>query len=211
MKTTYLIFDFDGVLADTYASHIQARFNIGSAKDIEDSKTLTSLYFDNKHDHGRDRPQSLEERKRSQEWILLFGKELKRLGFKMFDHFIKEVKKIPHTQIAIVSSGAREYVKERSLACGLNPTHVLTFEDHHSKEEKIELIANDWNVSVKDIYYITDSKADVYELVGFLDPKKILGVAWGYCGEKKLLEVLPENQILKAPEDIHKMLEYGPV
>lgn len=67
-----------------------------------------------------------------------------------------------------MSSGSEEYVQPALIRSGLEPTHVLCFEDHHSKEEKIELICKDRGVNIQDVYYITDSLADVYELKDFL-------------------------------------------
>ncbi len=201
----YLIFDFDGVLADTLHVNLQSRINLGRVQTMEEALTQLNKYFDNKPAHTRNHSLSQSELKNMGELVIQMGKEVDRLGFNLFDGFITEIKKIADTKIAIVSTGTLVYVKDKAESSGLHPTHILTFEDHHSKEEKIEKICKDWGIDVTDSYYFTDSKADVYELENFLARGKIIGVSWGFCGYDKLRELLPENQILKNFEDIHKI------
>jgi phosphoserine phosphatase len=50
----------------------------------------------------------------------------------------------------------------------------LAFEDHHSKEEKIEQICRDRGVDVSEVYYFTDTKADVYELQDMIAKNKLI-------------------------------------
>lgn len=188
-------------------SNLHTRINLGFVKNMDEAVLQMNRYFDNKPKHTRDQTLSQEEHKKFGVWIASFGNEVARLGFRMFDGFIEEIKKIPNKKIAVVSTGAGSYVLAPSLASGLNPTHVLTYENHHSKEEKIEMVCRDWGVSVKDVYYFTDSKADVYELENLLDRGKIIGCSWGYCGYDKLRELLPENQILKDFKDVHGALK----
>ncbi|MDO8482215.1 MAG: hypothetical protein Q7S86_00135 [bacterium] len=202
----YLIFDFDGVLADTLAVNLQARINIGYVRTMEESIAKMHGYFDNRPNHTRDHTLSETELRQVGERITQMGEEIHKLGFNLFDGFFDEIKLITDKKVALVSTGT-VYVKAKPLPEGFNPTHVLGYEDHHSKEEKIEHICKDWGVSVKEIYYFTDSKADVYELENFLDREKIIGVAWGYCGYDKLSQLLPENQILKKFADIRRIFK----
>ena len=203
----YLIFDFDGVLADTFEANLQARINLGRVKTRAAALERIHSYFDNKPTHTRNHSLSEAELADFRKRIVEMGTEIGRLGFPMFQEFIDEIKKITDKKVAIVSTGSIVYVKDKALASGLNPTHILTYEDHHSKEEKIEQICKGWGISVKDVYYFTDSKADVYELENFLDRRKIIGASWGFCGYEKLKELLPENQILREFSDIHKIIK----
>ncbi len=57
---------------------------------------------------------------------------------------------------------------------------------------------------MKDVYYFTDTKADVYELESTLGKNKIIGCAWGFSGLDGLRDVLPEKQILRDFKDIHR-------
>jgi leucyl-tRNA synthetase len=134
---------------------------------------------------------------------------MKQNSFDLFIDFVEEIKKIENVKIAIVSSGSKLYIEDKVTASGLAATHVLTFEDHHSKEEKIETICKEWGVGLDEVLYFTDTKADVYELENCLDRRNIIGCAWGFHGFEKLREVLPENQILKNFSDIHTIFIPG--
>ena len=89
----------------------------------------------------------------------------------------------------------------------IKPTHTLTFEDHHTKEQKIETICKDWEVPVESVYYFTDSLADVYELQNFIAPGKLIGVAWGFSGKENLLKELPPTSILNTFTEITTLLD----
>ena len=205
-KMKYLIFDFDGVIADTLKANLQARINLGRVKTMEEAILQMNLYFDNKPLHTKNHTLSKDDLAKLTDRIISMGKEIHRLGFNLFEDFVKEIKQIADKKLAIVSTGTQVYVKDKAMSSGLNPTHILTYEDHHSKEKKIEKICKDWGVGINDVYYFTDSKADVYELENFLDREKIIGVSWGYCGYDKLRELLPEKQILREFDGIHKII-----
>lgn len=203
----YLIFDFDGVLADTHQVFLQSKITLGRVKNMEESVAHFHAYFDNKPKHTRDHAMSKEELEAFRVRVMENGVEIAKLGFDLFEGFIDEIKLISDKKLAVVSTGSPIYIIERVMATGLQPTHVLTFADHHSKEEKIETICKDWGVSVKDVYYITDSRADVFELENLLDRKKIIGASWGFCGYEKLRDILPEEQVMKEFSDIHKVFD----
>lgn len=208
-KTKYLIFDFDGVIGDTWEACLEVQMKVGDfAKKFaskEEAKESTLQYFNRKPNHAKDTLFTSEQLQARLEWVKKFGEEMVKMNPPLFDGFNKIVRGLPNIKTAIISSGSGVYIRNRIVETGLNPTHVLTYEDHHSKEEKIEQVCKDWNVSMQDVYYFTDSKADVYELENCLDRKKIIGCAWGYCGYDLLKELLPENQILKDFTDINKL------
>jgi leucyl-tRNA synthetase len=201
----YLIFDFDGMLGDTEKETVQAIMEISQ---IDESEALKENfnYLSKKPSHARGAEDS--EIKRIDAWTLKFGEILAKLEPKIFNGFIDEIAKLQNIKIAIVSSGSHAYITpmiEEIKKLGVNPTHVLTYEDHHSKEEKIEMICNDWGVSEKDIYYFTDSQADIYELENLCDKNKLIGCGWGHMGLQPLLDLLPEKQVLKSFRDINNI------
>lgn len=204
-KTKYLIFDFDGVIGDTYEASMQTRVQMGDVKDRAEAEESSRIYFNQKPDHTKNHALTEEQMKQKHAWTQRYGEIKAKIPFPLFENFVNEIKKLDNTKIAIISAGSGLYMREPSLKSGLNPTHVLSFEDHHSKEEKIEIVCKDWGVSIRDVYYFTDSKADVYELEDCMDRSKIIGCAWGYCGYDALRELLPANQVLKNPEDIHSL------
>ena len=198
----YFIFDFDGVLGDTWQAAITARVRMGHKE--KDVVAEMLKYFNKKPHHTRDSVRTQEQIDEDLSWTGKFGEEMIKEKFALFNGFIAEIKKYKKAKYAVVSSGSNIYVKPSLKKSGLKFDHILTFEDHHSKEEKIEQICKDWGVDVKDVYYFTDTKADVYELENFLDRDKLIGCAWGFSGLEMLKEVLPEKQILKDFKDLRR-------
>lgn len=199
----YLIFDFDGVLADTYDSRMEVLLEVGD-RSKEEILQHTDQYF-LKSTHTRDLNLSQEDLQAKQEWVTKFGNSLHQKGFDLFDDFIEELKKMQDAKMAVVSSGSSIYIKPKIENCGLEFSHVLTFEDHHSKEEKVELICKDWGILVKDVYFFTDTISDVKELGNIMDKNKIYGCAWGYQGHEKLSLVLDKSHVLHNFSDIQKI------
>ena len=202
-KEKYFIFDFDGVLGDTWNATVEACFAMGDYPTKEESTARIFKHFDNMPDYSRQISKTSEEEEENLRWIKTFGEKMLDHEIDLFHGFIRELKKYKNTKIAVVSSGAKSYVNPTLKKSGLNFSHVLTFEDHSSKEEKVEKVCRDWGVDIKEVFYFTDTKADVYELEGIMDKTKIIGCAWGFQGLEKLKEVLPERQILKNFRDIH--------
>ncbi len=210
-KTKYLIFDFDGVIGDTWEAGLEVQMKVGDFTkkfaNKEEAKEATLQYFSRKPNHAKDTLLTPEQLEARAEWAKKYGEEMAKINPPLFTEFNKAVKNIANIKTAIISAGSGLYIKNRIAETELNPTHVLTYEDHHSKEEKIEQVCKEWGISMQDVYYFTDSKADVYELENCMDRKKIIGCAWGYCGYDLLKELLPENQILKDFADINKLFD----
>ncbi|MEZ4195504.1 MAG: HAD hydrolase-like protein [Candidatus Paceibacterota bacterium] len=199
-----LIFDFDGVLADTYevTKGTQTKMNVGNSEAFIDFDE----YIIKKPNHTKNHTLTTEEMKKLVSRVNEFGTFVHQSGFVLFDDFVQEIKKLKVTNQAVVSSGSQIYILPALAKSGLELTHVLAFEDHHSKEEKIELICRDWGIEVSETYYFTDTLADVYELQNFIHPDKLIGVAWGYCSKEQLLTELKPENILNSPADLPKLL-----
>lgn len=204
-KTKYLIFDFDGVLADTFNETIHAHSIIHGINLAEAQKKMMK-YFSNLPHHTRASVRTKEEIAEDFDFSQKFGQLILDSKFKLFAGFIREIQKYKNAKIAVVSSGSRKYVVPAIKKSGLKTSHILAFEDHHSKEEKIEKVCKDWGIDIGEAYYFTDTKADVYELQNMLAPGKLIGCAWGFQGLEGLKEVLPERQILKDFKDLHRIL-----
>jgi leucyl-tRNA synthetase len=203
-KTKYLIFDFDGVIADTYEQCIQANMIVDKITRAEAVDKINK-YYNSKPNHAKVHSLSDVQLNGRLDWTRKFGEAMVKMEYALFDDFNKIIGNLQNIKVAIISAGSGLYIRNRVPDTGLNPSHVLTYEDHHSKEEKIEQVCKDWGISMQEVYYFADTKADVYELEDALDRKKIIGCAWGYQGYDVLREVLPEEQILKKPEDLYKL------
>ena len=199
----YFIFDFDGVLGDTFDCSIEVKQAM-DGKSREEVLISHNEYF-TKSTHTRDLNLNEESLRAMKEWVIEFGNAIFEKDFNLFTGFIEELKKIKNTKMAVVSSGSAIYIKPKLENCGVKFSPILTFEDHHSKEEKVEMICREWKVEVKDVYFFTDTISDVRELEKMLDKNKLYGCAWGYQGREKLLTVLESDHILDNFSDIKKI------
>ncbi len=179
---------------------------MGNVATEKEAITEFLKYFNATPDHTRNSERTPEKIRLDNEYVNVLGIEIAKQNPSLFMEFVREVKKYKNAKCAVVSSGSNKYVLPPLKKSGMKFSHILSWEDDHSKEEKIEKICADWGVSVKDIYYFTDTKADVYELENLLDRSKIIGCAWGYLGYERLNEVLSDDQILKDFKDIHRVI-----
>lgn len=201
-----LIFDFDGVIGDTYEVAKLAHEKIRSKS--KENSVFVSLdeYSATKPNHSKNHTLTTEEMTHLKLKVSEFGDFVTEQGFSLFEDFVKEIKLIGAKNQAVVSSGSQNYILPALEKTGLNFTHILAFEDHHSKEEKIELICQDWGINVGEVYYFTDTLADVYELKDIISPSKLIGVSWGYCSKDQLLTELSPENILNSPTDLPRLI-----
>jgi len=199
----YLIFDFDGVLADTLETRHRAVQEIDQLT-REETEQGADEYHSNSP-HTRNHIISEVELQEWKTWMRKYGELQNEYGFELFYDFIDEIGKIKNANLAVVSSGSNVYIVPKLKTTKLFFTHILTFEDHHSKEEKVEQICKDWGITPKEAYFFTDTIGDIRELQNIMDKNKIYGCAWGYQGKEKLKEELDENHILYNFSDIQKI------
>ncbi len=105
-----LIFDFDGVLGDTYEAGLNAKMKMGSYKSREEAAIDTKRYAANKPNHTRNHTLTPEELQKVYEWTREYGQLLHDVDFGLFDSFIAEIEKLADVNIAIVSTGSQIYV-----------------------------------------------------------------------------------------------------
>lgn len=201
----HLIFDFDGVLADTIEQRHRAVQEIDN-QTREEAERGADEYHSNSP-HTRNHNFSEAELGEWKEWIKRYGNLQNKYGFELFDDFINEIANIQNAKLAVVSSGSNIYIIPKLKTTGLVFDHILTFEDHHSKEEKVEQICKNWGISPKDAYYFTDTIGDARELGNIMDKNKIYGCGWGYQGKEKLATVLEKSHILNNFSDIQKIFK----
>lgn len=201
----HLIFDFDGVIGNTCEASASATAIVDNT-DVETARKANAKYARQKPNHARGHSLTDVELQQIYAWTSAFGDLMHQSGFPLFDDFVYEIESIESDYKAVVSSGSQKYVIPALGRTKIAPTHILAYENHHSKEEKIEIICKDWGVSVREVFYFTDTLADVYELRDMLSVDKLIGVSWGYCSAEELAQELSEEYILKTPKDIHKVL-----
>lgn len=201
-----LIFDFDGVIGDTYDAWTEVQKHLSLQGGGLGTFVDINVYASQKPNHTRDHTLTPEELTQIYERVSYGGKMVHQIGFRLFDEFVREIGSLETPYKAVVSSGSQAYVLPALAKTDIEFTHILAFEDHHSKEEKIEIICKDWGVEPTDVFYFTDTLADIYELKDFVHPQRLIGVTWGYCTPEQLLTELPAENILYSPSDLPKIL-----
>ena len=201
--TNYLIFDFDGVLADSWNATVLAFMELHNEPDratvekyLRDDRLVTPRYTKDRVYTELESAELMNFRKREYEL-----KE--KFGVCFFSEFIEEIKKIKHKQIAIVSTALQSYLNQFAASSGLDFTHVLGFSAGFSKEKCIETICADWGVEVHQTLFFTDTLRDVIEAKNILPIPNIFGCSWGFHSKEYLSRELSESQILLEYSDIH--------
>lgn len=202
----HLIFDFDGVIGNTWDAAVKSHQSYGSQPSEEKALEEMNRYFSKKPHHAKDHSLTEEELAKEYKWTSEFGEHMNDHGFNLFTDFVSEIEKLESPHKAVVSSGSHNYVDPALASTNISFTHVLAFEDGHSKEEKIDQVCKDWGVDVSEVYYFTDTLADVYELQNIISKDKLVGVSWGFCSKEQLQRELDDSMILDQASDITSIL-----
>ncbi len=206
-KTKYLVFDFDGVIGDTKEATLKNYIAIGLATDAKTGEERINEWFDRKPEHMSQSEFTKEEREERIKHTKEFGTSLLQFKMGLFKDFVKEIKKLKNVKLAVVSAGSALYVKPLVKESGIKFSHVYTGEDSMKKGDSVLKVAKDWKIDPKEIYYFTDAISDYYELEHFINPKRIIGCAWGFLGEEKLKRLFAPTEILKNPKEIHNLFK----
>jgi phosphoglycolate phosphatase-like HAD superfamily hydrolase len=210
-NTHYLIFDFDGVIADSLDSMAYGlkrslkRFHFLPLPIV---KRMIVQYVEkpvHSHKQGLTDTEKANVIKEYQDISRVLVAQNRTLVFEGFVAELRELIKHKNCKLAIVSSGSEIYINFITHKIDLPFEYIYGCETSLSKEEKVEMVCDHWGIELPSCKYFTDSKTDVIELLHILDLSQIFGCAWGWQGEKRLKEILPENQILKEFLDIQNL------
>jgi phosphoglycolate phosphatase-like HAD superfamily hydrolase len=207
MTEKYLIFDFDGVILDSWEATLEAHYRLQTelTKDQIKDKLLNERlvkprYTSDKKYTPEQLKELLEFRKREYDIKAEFG-------LKLFRGFVGELKKLKNVKMAIVSTAYQPVLEQFAGEAGLNFDFISGFSEDFSKENSIKRIAEDWGTDLNELYFFTDTIRDIIEVKKILNPNRIIGCGWGFHGYQRLKEVLPEEQILQEFKDVHEVLD----
>ena len=204
----YLIFDFDGVIANGLESDFLAFEGVLATTDM--SKDDISKQFWEYYDQPtHSKSHNLTE----EQFQIRLKKCINVANFRLtknnslFIGFLNQILNLKNVRLAIVSSSSTQFVLPVLGDYSSYFDYIFGFEQSHSKEEKISIICDNWKTAESNVFYFTDTKTDIIELQDYMNKSKIIGCAWGYQGYNKLAQLLPDNQILKNFSDIEKVLD----
>jgi phosphoglycolate phosphatase-like HAD superfamily hydrolase len=210
--TKYLIFDFDGVLADSHLPTleriIQSKDN--SATNLHEARVFLNNMMAYLHEYQLE-PKLSEEK---YEHYKSFCDNYLEKGVKLFEEFLEELRKIENVKMAIVSSSCEYYI-HKTLAKHLKNSYdninlhfdpIFGIETSPSKQTKVKLVCEQWKISPDQALYITDTQTDIRELQDIMGLDRLVGCAWGWHGYDLLRELLPSDQILEEYSEIHRAI-----
>lgn len=196
-KTKHLIiFDFDGVLADsfnTFYSLIRDAMNHIGFKITQDQ--YRNFHIGNVHQEFRDfinneKKYSIFLEFRTTNYDKYYYD--KKLRAKLFPEAVKFVKKIAKKYIlTIASSGKKENIKNLLKEEGINNLFSLILADSsYSKEGMIKEILDKFQTKPRESFFITDTVGDIKiaKKMGLAT----VAVTWGFHNKKNLILADPD-------------------
>jgi phosphoglycolate phosphatase-like HAD superfamily hydrolase len=192
MTPTSLVFDFDGVLADTYEHYVNYLAKTFRRKQTWAEKQVLKS--------------SLEHTSKN-----FLYQILSRIYFRNFSHYlakqtglifedkILEIEKIPLPK-AILSRSTRKICRN---LLGEQADLFEEISGRNQAKNKIEglrkICENNPKFDRESLLFFTDTVADILEMQKILRDDQIFAVAWGRFNQRELLlKHLPEEQVLES-------------
>lgn len=204
MKIKKIIFDFDGVLENTFEESYETICEIFEGITEEEYKTFfEGNIFEDKDFRGKKGANTKEvqnkfwagysKRTKLRDHNLTVSKEILHELFIMYDLFIiTSCKESILSKIYLDSKDTKKYFK-----------NVYGFEAHKSKVEKFKILLEEENISPEECLFITDTLGDIKEAneVNI----KTIGVTWGFHNRERLEKGNCET-IIDSPKEIIKAI-----
>ncbi|NJL96950.1 HAD family hydrolase [Candidatus Gracilibacteria bacterium] len=193
----YLIFDFDGVIANTFEAYVQF---YAEQRKISPEK---STKFIINHVLHNNRPTLIKTVIKNLYLPKLESVILKRQNTLNTD-LLNNLRQIKYPK-AIVSRNNTKLIK---ILLSIDQqqlfNYIFGYNNSKSKVAALSYICLQNKVQLDDILFVTDTVGDVIELTGLGTLKKdqILGVTWGFHSRNLLETVLPSAQIMDTNKQL---------
>jgi phosphoglycolate phosphatase len=198
----YIVFDFDGTLADTF--EIMKEIAISEFEDISD-KDFELLrdegikgMIKRKNIHILDLPRLV---------LRCTSKMKDNNNVKLFPEVLESVRTLSESyKLGIVSSNSEENITKILKKHNVQNLFdfILSKSSIFGKDKVLKTMCAKYQISPSEVVYIGDEDRDI------IAAKKIkiknIAVTWGYNSEKKLKEVNPDY-IVNTPRDIFKKID----
>ncbi len=194
-----IIFDFDGVIADTFDFAYKINHQLFPELTVEEYR---SLFEGNINDHRWGTISDEERQKHNEHFFSLYQPELMKLGIVPgMDKVIKEWSQ--KYQLFIVSSTNTNVIQGFLEREGLLPcfSKVLGNDVAYSKVEKIETLKQKYGLEGQNLLFITDTLGDIVEAAKC--EVKSIAVTWGYHP----IETLQKGHPYKIINSIDELIE----
>ena len=199
----FILFDFDGVIGDTFHVALEVFDLVFPGTTEED---LRSAFETNINSWIAE--QKVKNKKYRSD--LHFSEEYSRVMQEkaaIFPNMAETLEQLSHSyNLAIISSNISDNVKKFLDTHSLTHyfTDILGTDDHDLKIEKIKMIFDKYHIQNADCIFITDSLGDIFEAthVGI----GTVGVAWGFNSVETLQKGNP-FQIVHTPRELEDTIE----
>lgn len=194
-----IIFDFDGVLVDTFG--IAYSLSLETNPDLSEDE-YKSFFNGNIHDAKSKDGASIKYRLDYEDQYKIRTRELK-----IPEELQKIIKELYSAYtLAIVSSTATSSIVKILERDGVSIyfPDILGSDLHASKVVKNKMLLEKYKISPDDAVFVTDTVGDILEAreCGI----KSIAVTWGFHDEEMLRKLNPEK-IINSPEDLIKSIE----
>lgn len=200
MANRTVLFDFDGVIADSFAA---AHGTAQSYCIHNDEERYRKLFEGNvyKTDMAVDEPLDHSQCKHDLDWWDTFaGLFSEKDGlFTGMDTVVKQLSE--NYRLVIVSSSVHAIITSFLATHGLSDCFdgIYDAEMHTSKSEKIGMIFEKYGIGPDDCFMITDSKGDILEARE--KGVESVGVTWGFNSKEVLVSAEPWR-IVELPSEL---------
>lgn len=188
MNNKIIIFDFDGVIADS--------FDIAFEVNQLSKPTLTKERYSMKFNENISKVEYEDKKVREINFFEEYGKRFEFLGIdKAIKETIKDLSK--DYSLFIVSSTINSIIKEYLTRHEIVDcfTEILGYDIEKIKVKKFNMIFQKYKIPPEDVVFVTDTSGDVGEAkeagIGY-----IIGILGGYQSKESLEKASP-NMIIK--------------
>lgn len=196
-KKKIVLFDFDGVIADSFDAAMVA--NKILTPEITDDE-YKALFDGNINDYKKFLSKEEKEKVDRNFFDTYIPLMLDTVGF--FPGMKEAIKKLEEKYILIIISSTitspiKEFVGKNEMAEHFDG--VMGNDVHRSKVEKIKMVFEKYGAKPEDCVFVTDTLGDIKEAEK--TGVKSIAVAWGFQSRENLLKGEP-HCVVETPEDL---------
>ena len=188
-----IIFDFDGVLADTY--EVYHRFLVEKFR-----------LSDKRAKHFLDKSAVSMRRERRLKWLV---RRLESYYYRRFRKYIKEKHDLYRAELpelldrltipaGVVTRSTAKVCEEILDSQYERFAFVYGRKVFHHKHEMIQEILEKRNLAPQEVLFVTDTTADILDVQEALPISQIFVTTWGFSKVEDLKMHIPEQQILQS-------------
>ncbi len=198
MKTKFILFDFDGVIADSF----DIAFETAQVRCPAISEDAYRKRFEgNIHEIKHEETFHTDKCNHDLEWFSIYVPKMME-SCTLFPGIKEIIYELENDYMMIIISSTITSPIEEFIARHELQNHfdwVMGSDVHKSKVEKIKMVFDKYNIEAKDCIFITDTSGDMKEAADMGVPS--IGVTWGFCKVATLEKGAP-LKLVHTPQEL---------